>query len=442
MATKLFRRIRRFATALAVAIALPVTAAMAFVITPDGDRGLRVTTPSALYVGSDGVLKKVLDTGIGVPGGGEIADLGNPAIAPDGKVIFGALVANAGKVEWRLFRVEPSAIPEIRLEEVLKGVTLVCQHRPVFRSDPRVEISGDGSLAFATSDEFGTATLFRLTHGRLDCALRAGEKTAEGHLIINLNYGLMQVSQDGSAVLSATLATDLHTGRDRKRRNAILLATPGQAVREVVVEGETATGNQPSLADLGAPAIASSNAQPWVAFTGRTASGRALLLGRPGQMVRAISTGAATTEGPLTWLSNERPSIAPDGSVAIEAASGAHSMILGVRAGEPFVIASEGDRVDSTHVLSGVADPVHITSARVLVEAADQTGRVGIYSFATSANGDSHPSTVLNGEIELFPSSLAVSGSGRYAFLSMSPSETSRGVKDSHTNDHRPIEAF
>ncbi|MBV8137495.1 MAG: hypothetical protein JO121_17980 [Deltaproteobacteria bacterium] len=157
-----------------------------------------------------------------------------------------------------------------------------------------------------------------------------------------------------------------------------------------------------------------------MAFTGRNAEGSALFLGQPGQLTRAISQGAPTSNGPLTYLSNGRPSLASDGSAAIEGASRERAMILGVRAGEPFVVVSEGDRVKGEHRLSGLADPTEINSGRLFVEAADENQRNGAYSFSFSAHGDLGGAMLLSREIEVFPSSLTLAPTGRYTFLSLS----------------------
>ncbi|MBV8137496.1 MAG: hypothetical protein JO121_17985 [Deltaproteobacteria bacterium] len=241
---------KMFAGFAIVVIALTVAAAHAFVITPDGENGLHVETPSALYASSTKGLTKVLETGKRVPAGGEIADLGNPALAPDGTLVFGALVNNAGKLEWRLLEVDPNSPPPVHLKEALSGATLTTQYRPVFPADPRVSIAGDGAIEFVASDQFGRAALFRFADNHLDCLLRSGAMTTGGRLITNLGYGSVQVSADGWAVLRATMATDSQAARKRETRNAILLVAPGQGVSEVAVEGENAPDNQRYGADF------------------------------------------------------------------------------------------------------------------------------------------------------------------------------------------------
>lgn len=408
-------------TVMAAALAIviwPISTAYPFVITLDGHDGLRVETAAALYAGSGSRLRKVVEVGMHTPGGGVIEDLGNPAIASHGAVVFAAQVRTGSKADWKIFRTGLDA--DSRLEAALDDASVSDQCRAVLQVDPGVAAASDGSLAFVANDQARRATLFRITDGRLECALRSGEKTEQGNTIANLGFGSAQLSDDGSVVLRATVTVPDQADPRRQHRNVILLAALGHRATELEPEPEGTKGPESYAAQFGSPAIASVEGQSVVAFTGHGTAGTALFVGPPGHISRIVATGATTSDGPLTYLSDGKPSLARDGSVAIEAASRAHSMILGIRAGESFVVANEGDSAGHTHNISGLADPVGINSERVFSEAADESEHNGVYSFPFSPgspNRSSAPS-LLSGAIEVFPESLAVDTVGRFAFLS------------------------
>ena len=418
--------IRRVAVSLVflnVAAALfTMSTALAFMLTMEGPGGPRVETASALYAAApDGQIKKVLDAGTRVAGGGVIADLGNPAIETDGSLIFGALLQFDKRIEWRILRAGSMGGSRGRIEELFNATAFMEGCRPAITSDPRVAIGGDGSIVFVAGDERGRSALFRFAKGQLACALRAGERTAEGQVITNLGFGTAQVGEDGSVVLLATLAASSRDAQRSDSRKAILLTGPGGTIKVVAREGERAPDGRKYWSEFGTPAIANGGANLLVAFTNHNQVGSTLFGGRPGHLTSSLVTGAGTSGGPLTYLSNGRPSLAADGSVAFEGASGERSIILAVRAGEPFVIASKGDRIGKSQTITGLADPTLMREGRVYAEAADQTQRNRAYSFSRSASNTGAPSNanLLSGDLEVFPSSLTLDRTGRFAFLSL-----------------------
>jgi hypothetical protein len=410
---------------IAVAAALfRMSTALAFMLTMEGPEEPRVETASVLYATApDGQIKRVLDAGTRVADGGVIADFGNPAIASDGSLIFGALLQFDKRVEWRILRADSMESSRGRIEELFNAAATMEGCRPLITSDPRVAIGGDGSVVFVAADERGRTTLFRFAKGQLACELRAGERTAEGHVIANLGFGTAQVSDDGSVALLASLAASSREASSSDTRRAILLAGRGGIVKVIAREGDRAPDGRKYGSDFGAPAIVNGGTNLLVAFTNHDHLSSALFVGRPGHLTCALITGAETSAGPLTYLSNGRPSLAPDGSVAFEGASRERSMILGVRAGEPFLVASMGDRIGNSHTITGLADPTLMRSGRVYAEAADQALRNGAYSFSTSRGNSAAPSNakLLTGDIEVFPSSWALDRNGGFAFLSRLP---------------------
>jgi len=101
-------------------------------------------------------------------------------------------------------------------------------------------------------------------------------------------------------------------------------------------------------------------------------------------------------------------------------------MILGIRAGEPFLVADMGDRIGDSHTITGLADPTLMRNGRVYAEAADQALRNGAYSFSMSRGNSAAPSNakLLSGDIEVFPSSWALDRNGGFAFLSRLPQKS------------------
>jgi hypothetical protein len=160
-------------------------------------------------------------------------------------------------------------------------------------------------------------------------------------------------------------------------------------------------------------------------------AGGSLFVGTAEHLHRTISTGLSTGSGTLTYLSDGKPSVAEDGTVAIRAASGARAMILVVRAGEPVVIARDDDRVGS--MTAYLADPAALRGGRLYVEAVDVEHREHVLSLSTAEplGGNKLNGTVtsiISGSVSIFPYSVNVSGNGGVAFLAKSNEPSTRGV--------------
>jgi hypothetical protein len=396
-----------------------ISTAFAFMLKFEGG----VETPSALYASApDGHLVRVLEAGASAPNGGTISEIGVPALAPDGSLIFGAEVRKPDEVGWQIFRAGPVVGEAARIEVVLNDSTMPPRCRPVLKTDPYVVAGNDGSIVFVAADESGGSALFRYVKGRIDCEMRVGDRTAEGRVIANLGFGSAQVGENGATVLHANLASSRDAARRHNTRNAILLAIPGAAAKEIAVEGNRTQDGKRYGANFGLPAISAAGGSLLIAFINHEAHGSALFVGPPNKSLRTLATGSRTQAGPLTFLSDRRPSLSQDGSVAIRAASGERSMILLIRGGEPFLVSREGDETGDGKILKGLGDPVRAASGSVYAEAIDQGEGERIYSFSSDGSSAevSRIPTVLSSTIEVFPSSLAANQSGRFAFLARS----------------------
>ena len=398
---------------------LKISTALAYMLDWEGG----VETPSALYASAPGGhLVRILEAGASAPNGGTISEIGVPALALDGSLIFGAEVRKRDEVGWQIFRAYPAVGEAARIELVLNDSTMQPGCRPVLKTDPYAVAGSDGSIVFVAGDEYGGSALFRYAKGRIDCEMRVGDRTAEGRVIANLGFGSAQVGENGATVLHANLARSSDAARRHVTRNAILLAIPGAAAREIAVEGNRTLDGKRYGPDFGLPAISTTGGSLLIAFINHGAHGSALFVGAPNKLLRTLGTGSRTQAGPLTFLSDRRPSLSQDGSVAIRAASGERSMILLIRGGEPFLVSREGDQTRDGQILKGLGDPVRAASGSVFAEAIDQGEGERAYSFSSDGSSArvSRIPTVLSSTIEVFPSSLAANQSGRYAFLARS----------------------
>jgi hypothetical protein len=367
-------------------------------------------------------LIKLLERGAPAPDGGTISDIGVPALALDGSVIFGAEVTGPDKTEWRIFRANPLA-REPRVEPFLDHRSMHPGCRPSLKIDPRISASADGSVVFVGNEERGGVALFHYAKMRVDCEIRLGDRTAEGHLIANLGFGSAQAAENGVTVLQAHLFLG-GLGKDsRDTRNAILLVRPGKPPVEIAVERNRSPDSDHYGAHFGLPAIAKVDGQLMVAFTNHNQHGSRLFVGQPDDLHAVISPGSGTLPGPSAFLSEGRPSIAADGSLAIGLESGANSLILTIRTGEPLVVARASDQKGSGQEFSGFGDPVRASKGTVYAEAVghdDATDR--LFSFSVNGGAANRSSVaVLSGDAEVFPGSLTADASGRYAFLARSP---------------------
>jgi hypothetical protein len=365
---------------------------------------------------------KVVSRGARVPGGGTIADLGTPAVGIGGSVIFGADVhGEGGGLGWRIFRGDPNAHGGSWIAGALGDSETTAKCRPSLKSDPQPVASEDGSIVFIASDQVGRSTLFRYANGRLNCLVRAGDRTAEGSVIAAVGFVSAAAAADGSIIFGASLAPGRDAARLPDTRNAILLAAPGSAAREIAVEGIRAEDGKRYGRHFGLPSISNSDGGVLVSFTNGDRAGDSLFVGTTKHPHRTISTGVSTGGLTLSYLSDGRPSVGEDGTVAIRAASGARWMILVVRSGEPLVLARDDDRVGGM-TAAHLADPAALQAGRLYVEAADAEDREHVLSLSTAepprtVTPNKETASIVSGAVSVFPYSLNVNRKGGVAFL-------------------------
>ena len=407
-----------------------IAVASALMLNMDGT----VETPAALYVkGADGKPVKILQPGLAAPGGGTISELGVPTLTEDGALVFGAEVTIAGAAAWRVFRASPFS-PNLKLETIVDDSMTSRRCRPVLKVDPHVSAGPQERVAFVGEEEGGDTALFLTSSGQLKCEVRVGDLTFEGDVITNLGAGSAQVAGNGAAVFHANLSSK---SSSKSSVNAILLAQPGKPPVEIAVEGARSRDGVKYGSYFGSPAIIMSGPDVLVAFTNHTRHGVSLFVGSPGRMHSLIGSDSKFSSEPFTYLSNSRPALADDGSVAIEAARGSKWSVLLVRAGESFVVAREGDKVPTGQRIVGFGDLTRTIGGGIAAEAVGQDDINRVYSFSAipSANG-AIAATVLTADVEAFPLGFASNPRGQFAFLSRSkPSIPPLPTHSSDTRD-------
>lgn len=390
-----------------------VAPSSAFVLKMDGQA---VETASALYEHtSDRRLVRVAQIGDRVAGGGRFLEFGTPAIAPNGAIVFGAEVSGERSRRWGIFVAQPNRDGS-GIAEAFDNSAIGGDCRPLLKTDPFVMTDAKGSIFFLAPEASGPDALFRYSGGKLSCEMRVGDRTREGHRIASLHFGSAQTAENGAVVLSAGVYVDDNDSGRHLARNGIILVEPPGRIRAIALEGRPAPGVGRYSGHFGLPAVSSSAAGVVVAFADRDAKGgSSLFFGRPGQLARTAYTGLTTAAGPITYLSDGRPGLSDDGSVAIRIASGDRSSIAVIRAGEPRVVAREGDVVHGARI-EGLGDPAAMFGGRVYVEETDPQERVHILSCPATEDVADTASAVAGG-VEVFPNSLAVNRGGELAFL-------------------------
>jgi hypothetical protein len=187
----------------------------------------------------------------------------------------------------------------------------------------------------------------------------------------------------------------------------------GAPVREIAVQGDRSHDGLRYGDDFGLPAIAVAGNNVLVAFTNRTDQGSALFMGLPDAPMRTVSVGAMVEGGALTYLSDGRPSLDSDSSVAVGAVAGSRRLILVLRNGEPVFAVPEGQKTNNGDRIMGLGDPIATVSGRVYAEGVDQNGRDRIFILQSGPN----VAPAITTRHEFLPSSAAVDRNGKVAFL-------------------------
>jgi hypothetical protein len=388
--------------------------ALGFVLTP-GENGIVLETPSALYVISAGGSRtRVLQLGATVPSGGTVSEIGVPAFLHDGSMIFAVQVRTNDKVEWRILRADTKQPNVVKIRPAMATSAASSDCRPVLKTDLHIVTDEDAAFAFVADREGGGSALFRYSSGRLTCEVRTGDRTAEGNLIASLGFGSAMMSQDATVVLQTKLARDEAASANRPTRNAIVLTRRDVPPREIAVQGNRTRDGAIYGAHFGLPAISAvAGGDAIVAFTNQTNRGTALFLGPTSAPVRTFSVGSKVDRRAITYLSDGRPALASEGSVAMMAAARNQRLILVIRDGEPSVAARDGQVISNENRLTGIGDPVAMGSGGISIEGMNPSGHDCLVFVPAEANGaKAEPNAQ-----EIFPSSAAIDRQGRIAFL-------------------------
>ena len=145
-----------------------------------------------------GALVNVATVGADAPGGGKFTEMGVPSISPESQVIFGAEVTGTdGVAQWEIFRRDLTAPPGRRLVRAIESAAASPGCVPNIKLDPYPIAGSNGAIAFIAPEANGSDALFRYANGELTCAVRIGDRTAEGHTLRMMHFGSATMAPSG-----------------------------------------------------------------------------------------------------------------------------------------------------------------------------------------------------------------------------------------------------
>lgn len=382
----------RHALTFAAAILLAATHAGAITLTLGGPEPESVSPvadlTSTIWVSTpEGILVQIAAIGAAAPGGGTFSEMGVPAITPDGQVIFGAEVSDANSVaRWEIFRGDLSAPPDKRVVRALESGAASPGCVPNIKLDPYPVAGSNGAIAFIAPEGSGSDALFRYSEGELTCAVRIGDRTAEGHRLKMMHFGSASMAPSGEVAFIGRIDggrrdSSGHAGT----RLAIMIAAPHGPIHEVAVEGSRGPGGARYLAGFSLPAVVSSPRGAVVAFTGVSSRGSnsrsyGLYVFRGGKTIAVMASGDRTPVGRVTFLSSGRPALSASSNIAVLAASGDRRAIFTIRAGRPALVVAAGHATEVGSRIVTFGDPVVSASGRIVFGITDDDGRNLIYA--------------------------------------------------------------
>ena len=430
--------LRRYRYALAFATAMLLAASHAGAITltlggpepesvlpaPDLTSTIWVSTP-------DGILVQIAAVGAAAPGGGTFSEMGMPAIAPDGQVIFGAEVSDANSVaRWEIFRGDLNAPADKRVVRALESASASPGCVPNIKLDPYPVAGSNGAIAFIAPEASGSDALFRYSGGELTCAVRIGDRTAEGHRLKMMHFGSASMAPSGEVAFIGRIeyAGGRRDSNGHPSRLAIMLAAPHEPIHEVAVEGSRGPSGARYLAGFSLPAVVSTAHGAVVAFTGVSSRGSnsrgyGLYVFRGGKTIAVLASGDRTPVGRVTFLSGGRPALSPSGHIAVRAASGDRRAILTIRAGRPALVVAPGRATEVGSRIVTFGDPVVSASGRIMFGITDDDGRNLLYAVNPGNVMRISSPAVPDGELlgglgaPLFAGALVANEAGALAFV-------------------------
>jgi hypothetical protein len=410
-------------------VALGFSCLMALVITsqahavafniggPMGDAGVDLDTTSALYTsGRDGIVTLIAQNGAIAPGGEVFEDLGVPSISPEGSVVFGAAtLGQDGHAHWDVFRFDPGAPGSQRIVRVLDGATIPETCRPAFKADPYPVAGANGMVAFLAPEASGHDAVFRYADGHLSCAARIGDRTAQGHRVALLYFGSADIAADGQLAFLARVEDVNHRGTTE---SAVVTIKNDSPISEIAREGDRTPAGGRFGATFGRPAIVGSRFGDIVAFTNRNASADTAYVSSAGRLSRSFRTGADTALGALTYISNGRPGLLPDGSIVVSGACHGKTAIFKAKDGELTAIRQAGDITQFGTRLQAFVDPSVTASGLVFLGGHDESGIERLFVFESSEATEIPIESIADVSADgrwmppFFPGSLAVNQRG------------------------------
>ena len=393
---------------------------------PGGDAGVDMNTTSGLYAsGRDEVATLIAQLGAIAPGGDVFEDLGVPSISPEGDVVFGAeTVGQDSRPRWDVYRANAGAPGNRRIVRVLDGATLPDNCHPDFKVDPYAIAGANGVVAFLAPEESGQDAVFRYQNGRLSCIARIGDRIAQGDTIKLLYFGSADIASNGEMAFLARVQEAGPQGAEK----AVVLAVDGDSpLREVAREGDLAPGGGSFGSSFGRPAIVHSRFGNLIGFTNRNASTNTAYIGSPDRLSRSVRTGARTSLGVLTYLSDGRPGLLSDGTLIIAGASKDRSAVFKAKDGELTPIKRQGDLTQFGTRLEAFVDPSVTGSGLVYLGGHDENGEEHLFVFESGDNLqipiESSADITASGRWmpPFFPGSLAINQRGDLAALGAAP---------------------
>ena len=401
---------------------------------PEGGADVDMNSTSALYAnGRDKIATLIAQLGAIAPGGGVFEDLGVPSISPEGDVVFGAeTVGQDQRPRWDIYRANAGAPGNRRIVRVLDGATITDGCHPDFKVDPYAIAGANGVVAFLAPEASGKDAVFRYQNGRLSCVARIGDRTAQGHTLKLLYFGSADISDNGDM---AFLARVEDLGDHRVERAALVMSEKNSLPREVAREGDTSPGGGSFGPSFGRPAIVQSRFGSLIAFTNRSSSVTAAYIRSAGGISRILTTGSPTELGTLTYISEGRPGLLPDGTLILSGASKDRSAVFKAKDRELTTLKSQGDLTQFGTRLESFVDPAITSSGLVYLAGHDDSGEERLFVFE-SGNGLNIPleasadiSAAGRWMPPFFPGTLTVNQRGDLAALGTAPNSDSSKLR-------------
>jgi hypothetical protein len=428
----------RYAAALAVTLLLAASQASAITLTLGGPEPESVAPTTDLTStiwagGADGALVKIATVGEDAPGGGTFTEMGVPSISPESQVIFGAEVtASDGAARWEIFRSDPAASPGRRVVPAIEKCAASSRCVPNIKLDPYPIAGSNREIAFIAPEAAGSDALFRYADGELTCAVRIGDRTAEGHVLEMMHFGSAVMASSGEVAFIGRISANGARGDSRVNRGssrlATMLATPHGPIHEVAVEGSRGPGGSRYLAGFSLPAVVSTRRGPVVAFTAMTARGTnarsyGLYVYRGGKTIEVLASGDRTSIGSVSFLSNGRPALSAGGSIAVRGASADRRAIYSIRDGHPSVVVAQGHETEIGSRILMFGDPVVSASGRIMFGIIDNDDRNLLYAvrpgnvMRISIPPESDGELVGGLAPQIFAGTLVINEAGTVAFI-------------------------